>query len=103
MNVMDLCDGEKTIIWIHGAMLQLTKWGLATGEGYGILAKGVALFDQLDAQWKPSDEFLSIGIDTMDDAFSPEHKDIFMTLLKTYRDDRVRMEERARIINDAGL
>lgn len=56
MNVKDLSEQNKSMLWCFGALKELVDLGLTTQGEQGITTKGILMFDQLDAEYSPSDE-----------------------------------------------
>jgi len=90
MSIRDMSELDKTVAWVLGAVHQLSDWGVLPKEIVGLATPAeVALFDQVDAEWKPDDrqiEDICMSVLTHNEK-QVLGKDV-INLLKRFRDNR---------------
>jgi hypothetical protein len=84
----DLTDEQKTFIWAQGALRQMKIWGLIGGPDW-LTPKGIGLWDQLDAEWKPTDVALAHFSRW---ATKGDDEQAMFKMLQDFRDNRERMQ-----------
>jgi hypothetical protein len=80
----ELDDSTKATLWVIGALEELRRLKLVDSDGSLFLTpKGIASWDQLDAQWKPSVFMILMVMNTLGCLNERLYK-----LLLLFRDDR---------------
>lgn len=90
-----LTEPQRLALWIQGTARQLVIWGLLQANGVQVTDKGLAVWDQLDKRWKPSDDQLAWVAKTQGPS---EGRLAFLSLLTMFRDNREVLEAKARVV-----
>ena len=80
-------DKLKATMWCCGAMNEMMNLGLVQAGQWELTMAGIAMFDQLEQQFKPSDEHI-IGFSQ---AVGGEESIVLAGLLSVYRDKKEEM------------
>ncbi len=91
--IAQLSSKERALLWTLGACRQMRAWGLMAGDDI-VTTRGLAVWDQLDAEWKPSDDELRAVVFYV---IAPAAECIaqadICAMLTEFRDNRARMQE----------
>jgi hypothetical protein len=91
MNTKDMERSQKARAWTAGALHEISSMGVWPEAAGALPPSGVALYDQLDMDFKPAN--IEIAVSLADVGVSSGHVAKLVQLLAVFRDNRGLLDE----------